>query len=95
LPTAASRKQTVGGTRAESFQNSLFYHHHCLGYRQIVGNYLKYITSGGDRPVACLGWGSAAWSVLSRDSFIGWDKNIKEKRLYFVANNASCFCFHG
>ena len=40
-----------------------------------------------DRPVACLGWGSAAWSVKSRDSFIGWDKPTKERNLHFAANN--------
>jgi hypothetical protein len=55
--------------------------------RQIVGNHLKYIAYIGDRPVACLGWGSAAWSVKSRDAFIGWDKKTKEQRLHFVANN--------
>ena len=53
----------VRGTQAESFYNSLVHHHHYLGYRQIVGNHLKYIAYIGDRPVACLGWGSAAWSV--------------------------------
>jgi len=37
--------------------------------------------------VACLGWGSAAWSVKSRDAFIGWDKKTKEQHLHFVANN--------
>jgi hypothetical protein len=37
--------------------------------------------------VACLGWGSAAWSVKSRDAFIDWDKKTKEQRLHFVANN--------
>ena len=31
--------------------------------------------------------GSAAWSVKSRDSFIGWDKETKENNLHFVANN--------
>jgi len=61
--------------------------HHYLGYRQIVGNHLKYIALIDERPVACLGWGSAAWSVKSRDSFIGWNKASKEKNLHFVANN--------
>jgi hypothetical protein len=61
--------------------------HHYLGYRQIVGNHLKYIAFIGDQPVACLGWGSAAWSVKSRDSFIGWDKSTKENNLHFVVNN--------
>ncbi len=77
----------VRGTDAEQLYNSLIHHHHYLGFRQIVGNHLKYIAYIGGRPVACLGWGSAAWSVKSRDAFIGWDKKTKEQRLGFVANN--------
>jgi hypothetical protein len=37
--------------------------------------------------VACLGWGSAAWKVKSRDTFIGWDAKTRENNLHFVANN--------
>ena len=77
----------VRNTESEPLYNSLVHYHHYLGYRQIVGNHLKYIAYIGNRPVACLGWGSAAWSVKSRDAFIGWDKKIKEQRLHFVANN--------
>jgi hypothetical protein len=77
----------VRGTEVESVYKSLVHYYHYLGYRQIIGNHLKYIAYVGDRPVACLGWGSAAWSVKSRDSFIGWDKKTKEQRLHFVANN--------
>jgi len=74
-------------TKLEPLYNSLIQQHHYLGYRQIVGNHLKYIAFIDDRPVACLGWGSAIWSVKSRESFIGWDKTAKEKNLHFVANN--------
>jgi hypothetical protein len=77
----------VRGSRYEPLYRSLVEQYHYLGYRQIVGNHLKYIAYIGDRPVACLGWGSAAWSVKSRDTFIGWDKKTKEQRLHFVANN--------
>ena len=77
----------VRNTKLEPLYNSLIQQHHYLGYRQIVGNHLKYIAFIDDRPVACLGWGSAAWSVKSRDSFIGWDKSTKEKNLHFVVNN--------
>ena len=66
--------------------NSLVHHHHYLGYWQIVGNHLKYIAYIGDRPVACLGWGSAAWSVLSRDSFIGWDIKTNQGILQLFFN---------
>ena len=77
----------VRNTKLEPLYNSLVHQHHYLGYRQIVGSHLKYIAFIDDRPVACLGWGSAAWSVKSRDSFIGWDKPTKEKNLHFIANN--------
>lgn len=77
----------IRNTPLEPLYNSLVQQHHYLGYRQIVGNHLKYIVFIDDRPVACLGWGSAAWSVKSRDSFIGWDKSTKEKNIHFIANN--------
>jgi len=77
----------VRNTSLEALYNSLVQQHHYLGYRQIVGNHLKYIAFIDDKPVACLGWGSAAWSVKSRDLFIGWDKPTKEKNLHFMANN--------
>lgn len=79
--------QSVRNTSLEPLYNSMIQQHHYLGYRQIVGNHLKYIAFIGDQPVACLGWGSAAWSVKSRDSLIGWDKATKENNLHFVANN--------
>jgi hypothetical protein len=75
------------GTDFEPLYRSLVQHHHYLGYRQIVGNHLTYIAFWKQRPVACIGWGSAVWSVKSRDAFIGWDKKTKEQRLHFVANN--------
>ena len=77
----------VRNTELEPLYNSLVQEYHYLGYRQIVGNHFKYIAFIDDRPVACLGWGSAAWSVKSRDSFIGWDKKTKGNNLHFVANN--------
>jgi hypothetical protein len=77
----------VRNTPLEPLYNSLVQQHHYLGYRQIVGNHLKYIAFIGERPVACLGWGSAAWSVKSRDSFVGWNKATKEENLHLVVNN--------
>jgi hypothetical protein len=52
-----------------------------------VGNFLKYIAYLKDTPVAALGWGSPAWSLGPRDKFIGWDKEVKDKNLHFIANN--------
>jgi hypothetical protein len=77
----------VRKTPDEPLYNSLVQQHHYLGYRQIVGNHLKYMAFIGDRPVACLGWGSAAWKVKSRDDFIGWTPGVRKDRLHFVVNN--------
>jgi len=77
----------VRNSELESLYNSLVQEHHYLGFRQIVGNHLKYMAFIGGQPVACLGWGSAAWSVKSREAFIGWDKRTKDNNLHFVANN--------
>ena len=77
----------VRHTELEPLYNSLVHHYHYLGYQQIVGAHLKYMAFIDERPVACLGWGSAAWRVSSRDEFIGWDKPTKDTNLHFVANN--------
>ena len=50
----------VRGTDTEPLYNSLVHYHHYLGYRQIVGNHLKYIAYISERPVACLGWASGS-----------------------------------
>jgi hypothetical protein len=77
----------VRHTKLEPLYNSLVNQYHYLGYTQIVGNHLKYMAFSGDRPLACIGWGSAAWAVQSREKFIGWTKPVKNKNLHFVINN--------
>ena len=84
---ASVELKSVRNSKLEPLYNSLVQEHHYLGYRQIVGNHFKYMAFIGERPVACLGWGSAAWSVKSRETFIGWDKETKDNNLHFVANN--------
>jgi len=79
--------KSVRNTSLESLYNSLIQQHHYLGYRQIVGQHLKYMAFIDDRAVACLGWGSAAWAVKSRESFIGWNKTAKDQNLHMVVNN--------
>ncbi len=81
------RVEMVRHTDLEPLYNSLVDQHHYLGYVQIVGNHLKYMAFAGDTPVACIGWGSAAWAVQSREEFIGWAQPVKNKNLHFVMNN--------
>jgi len=81
------RVEMVRYTEHESLYNSLVDQFHYLGYSQIVGNHLKYMAFCGDVPLACIGWGSAAWAVQSREQFVGWTKPVKNQNLHFVANN--------
>ncbi len=67
--------------------NNLVKQYHYQGYQGIIGSNLKYICYSKDKPIACLGWGSAAWNVECRDKYIGWSKEIKDKRLPFIVNN--------
>ena len=52
-----------------------------------MGKSLKYIAYINGDPVACLGWGSAAWSLKPRDEWIGWTKEEKDRNLCGIVNN--------
>lgn len=62
--------------------------YHYLGYRNSVGENLKYVVRGWEgRPLGCLLFGSAAWKTQPRDSFIGWDPETRKRNLFLIANN--------
>lgn len=77
----------VRRTQDEGLWDYLVDRHHYLGTPWIVGSYLKYLAYLDDRPVACLGWGSAAWKVAARDRMIGWDHHARQANLHMVVNN--------
>ncbi len=87
---AAFRSLTIRMVRQtpdEALWDYLIDTHHYLGRPWIVGSSLKYLVYLDGRLVACLGWGSAAWKVASRDAFIGWDRETREGNLHRVVNN--------
>ena len=77
----------IRSTPDEGLWDYLVDKYHYLGHPWIVGSYLKYIAYLDGRPVACLGWGSAAWKVGCRDAFIGWDNTGRENNIHKVVNN--------
>ncbi|MBC7284637.1 MAG: DUF4338 domain-containing protein [Hoeflea sp.] len=77
----------VRSTPDEKLWDDLIERYHHLGEPRIVGAYLKYMAHLDGRPVACLGWGSAAWKVACRDTFIGWDAPTREANLDKMVNN--------
>jgi hypothetical protein len=71
----------------EKLFNGLIAQYHYLGYSQPVGEHLKYIAFSQGRPLACFAWSSAAWHIRCRDSFIGWEPDVRKKNLHLLAYN--------
>jgi len=67
--------------------DALMNRHHYLGFRVIVGESLRYVAFLGDRPVALIGWGAAAFKSRHRDAWIGWEAHLQWRRLCFITNN--------
>jgi len=61
--------------------------HHYLGYSRIIGESIYYVATIEDQWVALIGWGSAALHCKARDQWIAWSAQLKQQRLYLVANN--------
>jgi hypothetical protein len=88
----------VRRTGEESLFNGLIERYHYLGYRQPVGEQLKYLVCAQDlsavpgtaqvgRPVACLAWSSGPWHMGPRDRFIGWSAAARRRHLHLLAYN--------
>ncbi|MFQ5835795.1 MAG: Druantia anti-phage system protein DruA [bacterium] len=77
----------VRGTQWEPLYKGLIHAYHYLGYCQTVGEHLKYIAFHKDRPLACIGWGAAAWKVGCRDRFIGWSWADRDRNLHLIVQN--------
>jgi hypothetical protein len=53
-----------------------------------VGENLKYMVySAQGQLLACLLFGSSAWSCASRDAFIGWNAKSRRANLIYTTNN--------
>lgn len=77
-----------GGKELMQFK-SLLDQYHYLGYDRSIGENMKYMVyDRGSRPLACLLFGSAAWSCHERDNYIGWSKDERAQGLRFLTNNS-------
>ena len=73
-------------------KSSLFreyiHRYHYLGYTPLPGAQLRYFALSNGQILALFGFGAAAWKILPRDNFIGWDHDQRQKRLNLIVNNA-------
>lgn len=68
--------------------NELIERHHYLGYKPLPGAQMRYLVYAGERLLAALGFGAAAWKVAPRDKYIGWTPEQRKRNLHLVVNNA-------
>ena len=78
----------VPGSEDARLFHGLLAHEHYLGQRNTVGENLRYLVRDRQgRPVACVLFGSAAWTCAARDAFLGWDRTTRERNLQRLTNN--------
>ena len=78
----------VGTPTDSRLWNQYIHRYHYLGFKTLPGAQLRYWVTAGDRLVALLGFGAAAWQCAPRDQFIGWTHQQRQKNLHLVVNNA-------
>lgn len=78
----------VRRTPAEKLFNNLIRQYHYLSYAQPVGEHLKYLIYSGNRLLACFVFSSAPYAIDSRDNFIGWSSEARERNRHLLAYNS-------
>ncbi|MGH8522813.1 MAG: DUF4338 domain-containing protein [Gammaproteobacteria bacterium] len=68
--------------------NEYIERYHYLGYTPLPGAQLRYFITAGDRLLALLGFGAAAWQLAPRDTLIGCNDTQRQEKLHLVVNNA-------
>ena len=76
------------GRKDSALWNEYIDRYHYLGYKPLPGAQLRYFAYAGERLVALLGYGAAAWKSGPRDEWIGWSRPQRQRNLSGVVNNA-------
>ena len=83
----------TGGSRLIEFKSYIDQFHY-LHYGRQIGENMKYMVwSRNGTPLACMLFGSAAWSCADRDKYIGWNKEQRAKNLMFLTANSRFLIF--
>ena len=61
--------------------------HHYLGFHRLVGTFVCYVAVLNEQWVALLGWSWASLKNGPREKWIGWNEEMKKKRLRYIINN--------
>ena len=81
-------RPAVRYSREGKLWNEFVARYHYLGYKTLVGAQMRYAVHDRDnRPIAMLGFSTAARKLAPRDRFIGWTPELREKNLPLVIDN--------
>lgn len=72
----------------EALYNHFLSAYHYLSYKSTVGENMKYLVlDNQDRPLACLLFGSSAWSCAARDVHLAWSPSERQRNINYTTNN--------
>lgn len=72
----------------KSLFDFFLFKYHYLSYKGSVGENLKYlILDHYNRPLGCVLFGSSAWKIESRDHYIGWNQEVRQRNVNLITNN--------
>jgi len=72
-----------------SLWNEYIERYHYIGYKRLGGSQIRYFVRSADGELlALLGFSAAAWKTRSRDQYIGWNAEQRERNLPFVVDNS-------
>ena len=78
----------VASRQDSALWNEYIDRYHYLGYKPLSGAQQRYFAFAGERVVALLGFGAAAWKTGPRDQWIGWSRTQRHRHLNAVVNHA-------
>lgn len=84
----------ISNTEENCLWEKLIQRYHYLGYYKIVGKRLKYlIFSHNHILLSAIAWKSAAYKLIDRDLYIGWDPDSREKNIDHIVSNTRFIIF--
>lgn len=79
--------EMIRGKEDEHLWDYLIDKYHYLGYRTLIGHYLKYLIYSKGKPLCCMGFADSVLKLNLRDKWIGWSIEERKKNLHLIINN--------
>jgi len=77
----------IRGTKNEPLWDFLIDKYHYLGYRTLIGHFLKYLIYSENSLLGCIGFADGVLKLNLRDRWIGWSIEERERSLHLIINN--------